>query len=424
MVPSKGGIMGRLERRRWQADFGAYGGRKARQSFSYDAYIPDPITDLELVLPADIVEAVVQAEHAVRAIDMHPDAHNLEAIARVLLRSESVASSRIEGLHISQRRVAEALFDPEHSDITARSVLNNILAMEAAVGLADGAALITTSDIQSIHRRLLNTMIDAPIAGVIRTTQNWIGGSGNNPLNAAFIPPPETEVPALLEDLCLFMNRDDLPAVVQAAIAHAQFETIHPFADGNGRVGRCLIHVILRRRGLGRRYVPPVSVVLAGNAQAYIAGLTTYREGGIGEWCATFAAATYKAAQRALVLNDTLSVLQAEWRERAGRPRKGSSSAKLIAVLPAYPVLNAATVAAALGVSDRVARLAIQSLAEADILSQISVGKRNRAWTAKEVFPVINAFEWDIATPVDPEEERRPSPSKGRRVEGPETRGQ
>ncbi|MGH2387179.1 MAG: Fic family protein, partial [Chloroflexota bacterium] len=106
--------------------------------------------------------------------------------------------------------------------------------------------------------------------------------------------------------------------------------------------------------------------------------------------------------------------LQREWWERAGRPRKGSSSAKLIAHLPAYPVLNAATVAKAIRSSDRVARLAIQPLVEAGILSQISVGKRNRAWEAKELFPLLNAFEWDVATPADPEEEGSPSPSRGR----------
>src|SRR5439155_1398021 len=81
-----------------------------------------------------------------------------------------------------------------------------------------------------------------------------------NPGRADFVPPPPESVPALMDDLCAFVNRADLPAVVQAAVAHAQFETIHPFADGNGRVGRALIHVVLRRRGLAPRYVPPVSL--------------------------------------------------------------------------------------------------------------------------------------------------------------------
>jgi Fic family protein len=100
--------------------------------------------------------------------------------------------------------------------------------------------------------------------------QSWIGG-GVTPRLAQFIPPPPDDVPDLLDDLVSFTNRDDLSAITQAAIAHVQFETIHPFADGNGRVGRCLIHVILRRRGLSRRVMPPISVALAANTGRYIA---------------------------------------------------------------------------------------------------------------------------------------------------------
>src|SRR6202023_1686779 len=100
-------------------------------------------------------------------------------------------------------------------------------------------------------------------AGKVRDRQNWIGGASSGPRDAEFIPPPPELVPELLDDLSRFMARDDLPPVAQAAVAHAQFETIHPFADGNGRVGRCLISVVFRRRGLGQRLIPPVSLVLA-----------------------------------------------------------------------------------------------------------------------------------------------------------------
>lgn len=223
-------------------------------------------------------------------------------------------------------------------------------------------------------------------------------------------------MPALLEDLCLFLARTDLPAVVQGAIAHAQFETIHPFGDGNGRVGRCLIHVVLRRRGLAPFYVPPVSVVLATNAAAYIGGLTAFREGRLTEWGGTFAAAMRTAGERAQALAARLDHLQQDWWEQAGRPRRGSGSARLISLLPAYAVLNADTVALALDSSQQVARLAIRPLAATGILSQITLGKRNRAWAAKELFAVINAFEWDIATPDDAAHPRRPSPTKGVRA--------
>jgi Fic family protein len=407
--------VGHLVRRHWHADLGAYGGRKARQSFVYDAYVPDPIANLDLVLPVDVAQVVLEAEQAISTLNEQRHAHSLEAVARQLLRSESVASSRIEGLQASQRRIAGALFAPEHADITARSILNNILAMEQAITLGDSVKTVTPDEIRSMHDTLLNTPGDARIAGVFRIAQNWIGGTENSPRGAIFVPPPEDEVPALVEDLCRFVTRDDIPPVVQAAIAHAQFETIHPFADGNGRVGRCLIHVVLRRRHPELRFVPPISVILATNTQAYIGGLTAYRAGLVAEWCATFAAAVRTSGQRALQLTNRLTAMQDAWRIQAGKPRRGSGAARLIAILPAYPIVNAATIAQAIGSSERVARLAIDPLESAGILRQISIGRRNRAWAAPELFQTINAFEWDLATPEDHAEPRRPSPTQGHR---------
>ncbi len=406
--------MGQLVRQRWAADLSAYGGRKTRQGFSFDAFVPNPIADLNPSLPTDVALIVGEAEQSVHQLNGGPAVEDLEAIARQLLRSESVASSRIEGLALSQRRLAEAIFAPDQGDITAVSVLNNIAAMETAIRLGSEARPFDVDDILVIHRTLLNTPIDRRIAGVVRTTQNWIGGRANTPLGAQFIPPPAAEVPALLDDLCAFINRDDLLAVAQAAIAHAQFETVHPFGDGNGRVGRCLIHVVLRRRGVAVRYVPPVSVILATNASAYIAGLTDYREGDVAGWCGLFAAALRTAGERALALTARLGELQAAWRERAGRPRRDSTTNKLLALLPAYPIVNVATVQAMVGVSDEAARVALQALERAGILSQVTVGRRNRAWTAKDLFGVINAFEWEIAPPDDAAEKRRPSPTARR----------
>ena len=117
-------------------------------------------------------------------------------------------------------------------------MLNNIEAMNWAIEhLSDPKKKITTGDLLDIHQHLLaGTRLDE-YAGKIRTEQNWIGGSSYNPCSAAFVPPPHEQVEDLLDDLCAFCNLDSLPAIAQAAIAHAQFETIHPFVDGNGRTG-------------------------------------------------------------------------------------------------------------------------------------------------------------------------------------------
>lgn len=130
------------------------------------------------------------------------------------------------------------------------------------------------------------------------------------------------------------MARDDLPAIAQVAIAHAQFETIHPFVDGNGRVGRCLIHVVLRRRGVAPRFVPSASIAPAMRPGAYVDGLVAFRDGRLTDWVGSFAGATHDAAAAALELADQVTSLQAQWVARAGRPRAGSAAARLIALLP------------------------------------------------------------------------------------------
>jgi Fic family protein len=122
-------------------------------------------------------------------------------------------------------------------------------------------------------------MLQSPhphLAGRIRTVQNWIGGNDYNPCGADFVPPPE-HVGDLLDDLCAAVNDDVLPSLIQAALVHAQFETIHPFEDGNGRAGRALIHVVLKRRGVATHYVPPISALFANSRQRYIDGLTAFR---------------------------------------------------------------------------------------------------------------------------------------------------
>ena len=370
-----------------------------RGPFRYHAYVPDPIAVLDPPSTTDLVAAVEAASAACTTLDASPGIDDLEAVARVLLRAESVASSRIEGLRLSHRRIEEARFLPGGARGTALSIVRNIDAMARAIQIgAEVEGAFTLDDLLSIHRTLMDTDEDIRIAGMVRTEQNWIGG-GNTPRRADFIPPPPEYVPDLLEDLLAFCNRTDLSVVAQAAIAHAQFETIHPFADGNGRAGRCLIHLLLRRRGLSRRVVPPVSVVLAANASAYVAGLTAFRAEGIAIWCRVFADALTTAAREAIVLGDDLRRLRETWHERAGRPRKGSTTRRLIEGLAGHPIVSVESSAAALGVSDEAARLALPRLAEAGVLRQITIGKRNRAWTALEIFELLDEFDAQVRFP-------------------------
>ncbi len=404
--------MARYETRSWSADPSAPGGRRERRAFSYRAFVPDSIADLELPLPSNVAAAVSVAERAIDALNRDPPRlASLEVLARRLLRAEAVASSRIEGLVLSQRRLARAEAEEAGArDDTARSILGNVAAMEHAVELGAGAKPLRLKDVLEIHRLLMVATTTPQIAGKLRDRQNWIGGNAFNPDRADFVPPPPEHVMQLMGDLVAFMNRTDDPPVVQAAIAHAQFETIHPFADGNGRVGRALIHVVLRRRGLAPHYVPPVSLVLAADAKAYVAGLTAFREDRTAEWILLFAHAIERAAAKASELALRLAELQEKWRERAGRPRRHSSAEALIVELPAHPIVTVATAQKFLGRSKQAVNEAIAVLAEKGVLHPITLAKRNRAWEARDLFDLINDVERELATPADDDQPSRFSP--------------
>jgi len=369
----------------------------------------------KIVFDGDTAADIADAERAIAALDAQVSTlTDTEALARILLRAECVASSRIEGLEVGARRLlrAEAALElgEQPTDITANEVLGNIDAMASAVQTVTQGTLVTVDLLLGFHRRLMrDTRLEAQ-AGRIRTEQNWIGGSDFNPCSAAFIPPPAEYVRELLDDLCRFCNEDALPAVAQAAIAHAQFETIHPFADGNGRTGRALIHFVLRRRGLATRVLPPISLVLATWANDYVAGLgaSRYRgpassaaaNDGTNLWVARFAAACVRAVADATSFEERARSLQDEWRVRLGRVRASSATDLLLRALPGTPVITVSSAAAHLGRTFQPVNAAIVRLIDANILRQVNVGRRNRAFESPEVIEAFTALERRLASPA------------------------
>lgn len=399
---------GKHIRRQWPMQMNALGGRTARRSFPYHAYVPKTIGDEEFPLVSPIAAAAANAEQAARQLNEDPPGQlSFEALARQLLRAESVASSRIEGLVLSHRRLAKADFDPEGRDITAQSVLANIRALEQAVHLAATVDELAPAHIIEIHQTLLEGTRDEHLGGVIRDEQNWIGGDATSPRNAEFIPPPHEFVPDLIEDLCVFLNRDDVPAVIQAGIAHVQFETIHPFHDGNGRVGRAIILVVLKRRGVAPMYQPPVSLALGGDPDRYVSGLSSFRRGDVEDWYQVFIDAVYNAATGARGFAEHVAGLQQEWIDAAGRPRKGSGARRLIEMLPSHSIVNVKVAAQLLGGSEEQARLAVVRLERAGVLRKSTDGRRNRAWESVGLFDLLDQLERSLG-----HFERTPRPTR------------
>lgn len=321
---------------------------------------------------------------------------SLEALAHRLLRSESAASSRIEGRDLSQRRLARAEFleaGGANIDNRAAEVLGNVQAMNRAIELGATAGEIDTAAILDIHETLLRSTSDRDIAGQLRSTQNWIGGSDYSPLDADIVPPPPDRVAPLLDDLCRFIGRDDLPPVAQAAIAHAQFENIHPFADGNGRVGRALVYAILRRRDEISTFVPPLSLVMAGRLKTYISAIGAFSGGDVDPICQFFGDVTAEAARRAGELADAIDVLESRWIERLDNPRRDATVRMVARELPAHPVLDIAAARKFTGRSHVAVGAAINQLADAGILVPFNDRKWGRVWECKELIELVAGFE-------------------------------
>ncbi|MDQ1304637.1 MAG: hypothetical protein QG671_464, partial [Actinomycetota bacterium] len=203
-----------------------------------------------------------------------------------------------------------------------------------------------------------------------------------------------------LEEMCSAINDDVLPPVIQDGLVHAQFEVIQPFMDGNGRAGRALIHVVLMRRGLAPMYVPPISVVLAGDKGTYIAGLDAYALGDIGGWLTTFAAATAQSAELATAYLGRVEGLQDRWRatlRESSNPRADSVAWTLIGVLPAHPMISVPAAVAATGRTKAVVNEALRQLETAGVVTRASRGQRNRTWEAAGLLDLLADLEAGVA---------------------------
>lgn len=382
--------------------------RAARQPCRFEAFVPDPLAGQDIAISAQLAADLVDVETLVRGLNTATGpVVNLEPLARFLLRAEAVASSNIEGLQINVRRLARSEAEDREgwssTDDVAAAVLGNIRALDRALEVAsDTTQPVTVDTIRRIHTALLTGTRDEAWAGVVREEQNWIGGP--NPCAAAFVPPPADEVSALLEDLAAYLSGDEHPALLQAALAHSQFETIHPFADGNGRTGRALIQLVLRRRGVATVVVPPVSLVLATQTNRYIEALTATRDvdaarAGLVQWVDLFVDATARACRDSTAFARDLADLERSNRALAGRVRRGSAADLLLTAIPALPVFTVKTASDVIGRSEVAVGQAVTRLLEVGVIRQVKVGRRNRAFEAVGLFEAFTGFERQLASP-------------------------
>jgi Fic family protein len=347
--------------------------------------VPAFIADLQIPLTSDLAALTEEAASELARFDA--EVGKLAApFASILLLAESTSSSKIEHITSAAREIALAELGVQASE-DAQLIGDNVRAMQAALAPSesiDGTAIL------EIHRALLEHS-NPGIVGHWRKQQVWIGSSSLGPHTAQFVPPHQDRVPALIDDLVTFANRVDLPVLAQAAIAHAQFETIHPFSDGNGRTGRALIQSMLRGGHLTRNVAVPISAGLLCNTSRYFDALSAYRAGDVAPIIRSIAQTSFAAVHNGRLLVADLESVQAEWRGRI-RARQDSSAHRLVDILLRQPAIGAAQAAARLGISTVNAQVAIDRLVDAGVLTQITEGRRNRIWLAKDVVRVLDEF--------------------------------
>ncbi len=352
---------------------------------TYHPAVPADIADLVLDLSPSVIADAEHASNEIARFDAELGGE-IAPFAAVLLRSESAASSQIENLTASARAIAEAELPGGRGKRNAEMVVANTAAMQAAVALSDK---VDANAILAMHRAL---MVNEPrhTPGAFRAEPVWIGG-GSTPVGATFVGPRHALIPGAIDDLIAFAQRNDVPTLPQIAVAHAQFETIHPFTDGNGRTGRALVQAMLRNKGLTRKVTVPVSAGLLADTDAYFAALTSYRAGAAAPIVDRFSQATVLAIANGRQLVADIRDIRENWNSVI-RARSDSAVWKVADLLTRRPVVNAALLAQELGIESTNAHRYLNPLAEAGILVETNSGPRSRVWRSTEVLAALDAF--------------------------------
>lgn len=370
---------------RWEPQGGRHvGGARSRYGI-YRPAVPAGIADLALDLPSSVSAEAESASREIARFDAELGGE-IAPFASVLLRSESAASSQIENLTATARAIGEAELPGGKAKRNAEMIVANTSAMQAALALSDA---VNADAIRAMHRALMgNDPLHTP--GEFRTEPVWIGG-GSTPIGATFVGPRHELIPEAIGDLIAFAHRADVPTLPQIAVGHAQFETIHPFTDGNGRTGRALVQALLRNKGLTRQVTMPVSAGLLADTDAYFAALTRYRDGDAAPIVERFSQATVLAIANGRQLVTELRDIREGWNEVIAA-RSDSAVWKVADLLTRRPVVNAALLAHELGIESTNAHRYLNPLAETGILVEAASGPRNRVWRSPEVLAALDAF--------------------------------
>lgn len=395
----------RIEERPWRTNpdlRGLDGGRpnqRERMLSTISVEIPARIASRDVRLAPETAAACEAAAQRVSALESR--AEHLGGLAELLVRTEAVASSKIEHIYADMDDIARASLGEEASDKARRTIAAGQALAALTNSCNDGAALREQAILDAHYALLDDDRLEGAWAGRYRQQQNWIGGSDFSPISAVHVPPPYDEVGPLMADVVEFANRNDLSAITQAAVVHAQFEAIHPFTDGNGRVGRGLIGAVLRRRAITNVITVPVAAAMLSDVDAYFDRLRDYRRGDLDSIAEYVARSAIAAADASVESADRLAQLPARWHDLVGA-RRGSSPRTLIDGLLRAPILDINRAEGVTGSTRMRTYEAIDRLEEAEVLHEITGGGRNRIWVATDVMTELRDLEDRIGVRAAP----------------------
>ncbi len=309
----------------------------------------------------------------------------LGALDQLLLRTESVASSKIENIEAGLGDYGRALHG-SRANASAVSMADSTRALAGVIADAGATGSLRIEAMFEAHRELFRRHPDLhEQGGHVRTVQNWIGGSDYSPRGALFVPPPPDTVMDYLADLYVYANRTDVPILVQAAALHAQFESIHPFIDGNGRIGRTLIHAVLRRRRATRHLTVPMASGLVAHRDRYFDALGEYREGRVRPLVAMLTSATIISSHESRRTATNLHEIGQEWIDALGGVRAGSPEQRLLRALVAEPICTLEVATRASLVSEDETRVILDRFEETGVVESSRARKRDRIWSATAI---------------------------------------
>ena len=356
----------------------------------YLASIAPPIADIpEIPIPSGVATALAEAEAQIARFDERLGS-TLAAFAVVALRTEAASSSQIENLSASPASIAVA----EHSAPTSSPVKPNAELIVSNVRSLQEAARrhgpVTVAELIDIQRVLLEPSAPS-LTGSFRTEAVWIGGTSYSPHAADHVAPHHERVPAAIDDLVAFIGRSDLPPLAHIAIAHAQFENIHPFPDGNGRTGRALVQRMLGASGLIRRSLLPISAGLLGTIPQYFKALSIYRDGELEPILEVFIDAAFSAIGNSTQLADELASIREAWSAEISA-RSHSNIWAALDLCAVRPAITADELVRELDLAPATAYRIIKRLADEGVLRQNSKAKRNQVWLVADVIDAVEQF--------------------------------